>query len=442
MEDRARTKECPSCKELRAENQRLRERIAQLERRLEELERVSHRQAAPFRMPPEKRKSKRKRPGRKPGHQGFYRQRPEKIDETVEVPLDRCPNCGEAVSSLERVEQFIEEPPEPVRPHVTRLITYRGYCRLCDKEIASHHPLQVSEATGAAGTHLGPRALALGAELRHVMGLTVRKTCRVMERCCGLRITPGGLTQALSRVSNRLEDAYNQLKQQVRSSPVVYADETSWWVDGPKHWLWVFTTPHLTLYRIEDRRGQEVVSDTLGEDFSGVLVSDCLSSYDPIECKKQKCYAHHLRAISEARRRCPDSAYLREVHALLKAAMCLGHSRDRLPDFSQMRQALEENADRLLNPVRGDPTEERVANRLRKQRAHLFRFLYEDAVEATNNRAERQLRPAVIARKLSCGNKTRRGKRTSEVLMSMGVTAQQQGRTLTDILVPVLRLAT
>jgi hypothetical protein len=273
------------------------------------------------------------------------------------------------------------------------------------------------------------------------MGLTMRKTCRVLERCCALRITPGGLTQALSRVSDRLEEAYTQLKQQVRTSPVVYADETSWWVGGPKHWLWVFTTPDHTLFRIEDRRGQEVVSDTLGKDFSGVLVSDCLSSYDPIECKKQKCYAHHLRALAEARRQRPDSPYLREVRALLKAAMFLGHFRGQLPEFSQMRQALEGNADRLLNPVRGDPIEEGLANRLRKQRAHLFRFLYEEGVEATNNRAERQLRPAVIARKLSCGNKTRRGKRTSEVLMSLATTALQQGKAFEVILSPALRLA-
>lgn len=439
MESRA--SECPTCKALRAENEQLRLRIAYLEARLEELERAVHRQAAPFRIPQEKRKRDPKRPGRKPGHPGAYRPRPEQIDDTVEVPLTCCPRCGGELDSREQVEQFIEELPEPVRPRVTHLITYRAYCRRCDQEVASRHPIQVSDATGAAGTHLGPQALALTAELRHGMGLTVRKTCRVLERCCGLHVTPGAVTQALSRVTQRLEDAYAQLTQEVRSSPVVYADETSWWVNGPHHWLWVFTTPQLTLYRIEERRGKEVVFDVLGNHFAGVLVSDCLSSYDAIVCKKHKCYAHHLRAISAAQRQCPDNVYLRQLRMILVVATVLGELRHQLPDFATRRQALEHSADGLLHPARGDPTEERVANRLRKQRAHLFQFLYDEGVEATNNRAERQLRPAVIARKVSCGNKTLRGKHTAEVLMSLAATAQQQGKPLTHILVPALRMA-
>jgi transposase len=433
--------DCVNCTVLRAENEHLRTRIEQLETRLEELERSAHRQAAPFRIPEEKRKLDPKRPGRKPGHAGAYRPRPTRIDEEIDVPLKGCPHCGGEIASLERVEQYLEEVPEPAAPRVTRLVTYRGYCRHCEREVASRHPMQVSDATGAAATQLGPQALALSVELRHSMGLTVRKTCRVLERCCGLHVTPGGLTQALARVGRRLEDAYAQLTFQVRASPTVYADETSWWVNGPGHWLWVFTAPQVTLYRIEGRRGKDVVFETLGNGFTGVLVSDCLSSYDAINCKKHKCYAHHLRAIAKAQRLCPGNTYLGQVRALLLGAMVLGTLREELPDFPIRRQALEKSANRLLYPARSDPTEERVANRLRKQRAHLFRFLHEPGVEATNNRAERQLRPAVIARKLSCGNKTERGKHTAEVLMSLAATAHQQGKPLAQTVIPALCIA-
>ena len=105
-----------------------------------------------------------------------------------------------------------------------------------------------------------------------------------------------------------------------------------------------------------------------------------------------------------------------------------------------MRQGLEGWADRLLAPGRQNPDEERVAKRLRKQRAHLFRFLYEEGVEPTNNRAERQPRPAVIARKLSCGNKTEHGKRTAEVLMSLLVTARQRGQAFANLVLPAFSL--
>ncbi len=72
------------------------------------------------------------------------------------------------------------------------------------------------------------------------------------------------------------------------------------------------------------------------------------------------------------------------------------------------------------------PGDVAVRNRLRKQRPHLLGCLYEPAAEPTNNRAERALRPAVIARKLSCGNKTPRGRTTWQVLTSLATTCQQQ----------------
>lgn len=421
---------CERCVELEKENAELRARLAAVEGRVEELERTGKRQAAPFRIADDKRKTDPKPPGRKPGHPGSYRTQPLRVDEEIDVPLAPCPRCGGPALDVCRVEQYIEELPEPVEPRVTRLITYRGRCRRCGETLQSRHPLQVSQATGAARTQLGPRALALAAELRYNLGLTVRKVCRVLRRGFGLEVTPGGLTQALARVARRLEGTYEALVPRLRASGSVYADETSWWVGGPGHWLWVFTTPQLTVYKIEARRGQAVVDEVLGEAFQGVLVSDCLSSYDPIACKKQKCYAHHLRAVARGVELRPDSRWLKRVRLVLHTAMTLGELREGLLDYEKFRQGLEDTADTLLAHARDDPEEERVANRLRKQRPHLFRFLHEDGVEPTNNRAERQLRPAVIARKLSCGNKTQRGKRSAEILMSLAASARQQGQSL------------
>jgi transposase len=65
-----------------------------------------------------------------------------------------------------------------------------------------------------------------------------------------------------------------------------------------------------------------------------------------------------------------------------------------------------------------------------KQRDHLFTFLERSEVPATNNLAERQLRPAVIARKISCGNKTEKGARAWAVLASLAATCRQTGHSL------------
>jgi transposase len=431
-------------KALQAENEELRRTIKKLQDRLEELERQANRQAAPFRRPDKKRKPRdqRRKPGRKKGHPPAYRQVPGHVDEHIEVPLHRCPNCDRPVTNVQPCEQYIEDIP-PTRPHVTRLVTYTGTCPTCG-DVRSTHPKQVSTAVGAAQTHLGPRASGLAAWLKNHLGLTFSRTAGVLEKLCGLKVTRGGLAQALHRVADKSEGWFNELSAQLRLSSVAYVDETSWWLDGSGCWLWTFVTPNLTLYRVDASRGKDVVLDTLGTRFGGVLVSDCLASYENLPYTMHKYYAHHLKAITQARDRKPLDArgYLEQLRGLLHAAMTLDRLRTDLPPpvFAQARRGLDDQANALLIPTRRDPDEERVANRLRKRRHWLFTFLDYPGVEATNNRAERGLRPAVIARKLSCGNKTERGKRTWEILTSLAATCHQRAQDFVDRLRPCLAL--
>jgi rRNA maturation protein Nop10 len=436
-------------RELEAENQRLgeenrvlRELVDRLQKQIDELQRQAARQAAPFRRQQRKPPEQHKPSGRKKGHPPAHRPEPPQVDQRLEVTLEACPHCGGAVGDVQACEQFIEEIP-PTRPHVTRLLTYTARCPRCG-EVRSTHPLQVSTATGAAKVHLGPRALALAALLNKHHGLTARSTCRVLNTLCGLRLTAGGLVQALHRVAYKSRGALAELIAGLRRQPAVYVDETSWWVGGPGHWLWTFTTPERTLYRVDASRGKDVVFDVLGTHFQGVLISDCLASYENLPFVMHKCYAHHLKAIAQARDRKPEDqrTYLKNLSTLLHAAMTLARIRHDLPppEYARARQHLDLRADALILPPRMDPEEERVANRLRKRRQHLFTFLDHPGVEATNNRAERALRPAVIARKLSCGNKTHRGSNTWQTLASLAATCTQRSLSLVDFLRPYLLL--
>ena len=308
---------------LKRDNDDLQRRSRLLEQRLEQLEHDAHRSAAPFRVPEKKRKDNPKKPGRKKGHRGTFRARPDHIDQQIDVPLQACPRCGGPVCGVIACEQFIEEIP-PVRPVVTRLVTYEGQCPRCG-EVRSTHPLQVSTATGAAATQLGPRALGVALDLNRRLGLTARKTCAVLKSLCGLRLSPGGLVQAAHRMAQRLEPRHQQIEQAVRTADHIHADETSWWVGGPGWWLWVFANQDHTLYRVRPGRGRDVVHETLGADFPGVLVSDCLNIYDDATPVQHKCYAHHLKAISQAIERCPQdgAGLLRQIEGLLRLAMTL-----------------------------------------------------------------------------------------------------------------------
>ena len=416
--------------DLEKQIQDLNDRNNKLGGRLDELEKVAARQAAPFRIADKDRNASPGKPGRKPGHPGAHRVIPDHIDEEIVVPLAQCPDCGQAVHQARAVVQYIEELPV-MRPKVIKLITHQADCAHCRKEIRSTHPLQVSLAQGAAGVQLGPAALGLAAELNKKHGLTMRKTCAVLRQVFGLGLSPGGLSQALERLARKLEPAYEKLRARLRDGPYVHSDETSWWVGGPGHWLWVFARKDATVYRVTQGRGRNIVVETLGQNYRGVLVSDCLSVYDEVNTHQHKCYSHHLKAVSKALEEAP-SEYLQNLRALLKAAMVLKAAALEAPEFSKRRQALEQTAQNLLSHPRGG-LEEKVRLRLFKQRDHLFTFLDHPEVDATNNLAERQLRPAVIARKLSCGNKTSQGARTWEILASLAATCGQRAESFAKL---------
>jgi transposase len=405
--------------------------LRQRDDRIAELEQTAFRQAAPFRRrdPLKVDPAKKKKPGRPKGHPGSCRAIPQQIEETVEAPLAGCPHCGGQVADIQRIEKIIEEV-EPVRPKATRVITYQAECPCCGT-VRSKHPLQTTSGPGGSKVQLGPRALALATSLSKENGLTVRTTCRVLKTLCGLAISPGGLTQAMARAADKVRPLYEGLAARIRDAKAVHADETSWWVGGPKWWLWVFTTANETLYLVDKRRGGAVVHEVLGPSFDGMLVSDCLSSYDPSAYRKHKCIAHHQRAIAEARAgpEGRESSYLSRWKSFFVMVISLSKARRDMTaeQFAEERARLELAAERFLAEPVLNRAEQKIRNRLRKQREHLLGCLYEAAAEPTNNRAERALRPAVIARKLSCGNKTVRGKSTWETLASLAVTSRQRG---------------
>jgi len=428
-------------------------RLAEMDQRFAELERRLYRGAAPFGRPEGKHSLSPKRPGRKGGHEGTFRVRPpdEEVDHRIEVRLERCPNCGERLvaETDEGIEQTIIELPV-VRPQVIRLVTHRNLCCSCGQAVASRHPLQVSTASGAAGTHLGARALAVAALLNKGFGLPMRKTCAVLRDLVGLALSPGGLAQALARMAERLKAEDDALLRIVKAEPVLHGDETSWFVGRSGFSLWVLTNRAGTCYRVVPSRSRAQAEALMG-DYQGVLVSDCLNIYDDLTAHQHKCYAHHLKEIGKALEdpRARASPYLQDLRALLLGAMALKGEMARLPkaELARMRQALEASADRLLGSPRTQahaddaaPLEEKLRQRLLKQRDHLFTFLDHQAVDATNNLAERQLRPAVIGRKLSCGNKTESGARTWQVLASLAATCRQTGSSFVDFLVPRLTL--
>jgi hypothetical protein len=109
-------------------------------------------------------------------------------------------------------------------------------------------------------------------------------------------------------------------------------------------------------------------------------------------------------------------------------------------EYAQRRQHLEMWLDRLLATERTQPGDVAIRSRIGKRRSSILVCLYEPAVEPTNNRAERDLRPSVIARKVSCGNKTEAGKRSFEVLRSVTSSRWKRGHDVVFYLASLLSI--
>jgi transposase len=422
-------------KEAQAENERLR-------RALEEALRSLKRQAAPFSKG--KPKAKPKRPGRKGGTEygeRAFRAVPDRVDEEIAVPLPRqCPECGGAVVEDETQPQFQEE---IVRQTIVRRFDVAiGHCAGCGGRVQGRHELQTSDALGAAQVQLGPVALSLAAHLNKQLGISHERAAQVLGWGYGLRVSRSGLCRAISRLGEKAEPTYEELQVAVRHSLVNRVDETGWRVAARLQWLWVFVSNEVTVYAILPGRGFAQAASILGADYEGFLSHDGWQPYYHfIQAFHQSCVSHLLRRCREMIETASAVAaqFPLAVMLLLWKGLALRdrYQRQEISEhgLSVATGRLEASMERLLAKTFHAPANRRLAKHLRHEQPWLFTFLHCPGIEATNNAAERALRPAVIARKTWGGNRTESGARTQQILLSVLSTCRQQGKDSFDRMV-------
>lgn len=426
--------------EMMERQEQLQTEIRDLVRKLNEALRAAKRQAAPFAR--RKRVQQRRRPGRKPGHAGTSQPVPEYVDQEIVARLAACPCCGGDVDDVREHEQFVVDLPA-MRAHVKRIVTQSGHCGRCDKRVRSTHPDQVSNAAGAARVAMGPNTLGLAADLKHRYGMAYRDVAELLGTYFGIRVSHGALVQSSVRLAQRGARTYEALIEAARASPAVHTDDTGWRIDGVTAWLWVFATAELTLYRIDRRRGAGVVEDVLGADFEGWLVSDGLPALDSLGLWRAQCLGHLIRRCAEliATPGAIGVWYPLAIMRTLQAVIALRKRRDELASSTYRRHSrvLERELDSLLRCRSSIPDYERLRRHMVKHRDQLLVCLYDIHVEPTNNLAERELRGAVVIRKLGGCNRSEQHASAHAVLASVAQTAHRQGSTMTTFVTRWLR---
>jgi transposase len=385
---------------------------------------------------------RRKKPGQKKGHAAALRPMPAKIDQKIDVPLTRdargrelCPHCRAVLMKLLRHKRIVEDL-TPSNLEVTQFNTRSGYCINCERRVESRAPHQPPAADVPHG-QIGINALALGVMLRVRHRLPFRQITQVFAKMAGLKLSAGGLVKQVKRIARWLESEYQKLILKMRASKVIHADETGWRIDGHNAWTWVFTQPLLTLFVTEKSRGGKVIRDILGEAFGGKVVCDFYGAYDGLDCEKQRCLTHLLREIKEQGekdQRFADDAWVVRLKKWCKDAMSHKKKWEVLsdPKYELGASRIEDRLDELIQIESEHLQAKRLLKRLKKYRAELTRFLWDEALEPTNNPAERALRPMVVARKITGGSRSAAHAQAWAKLSSLLATQEQNGKNVLE----------
>ena len=433
---------------LRLENERLQRELAESRQQLEQARRQAKRQAAPFSKGAPTPKPR--RPGRKPGdahgrHGHRPRPAPGEIDETHEAPLPAaCPGCGGAVRETGVAAQYQTEIPR--KPLVRRFNVHLGRCAGCGECVQGRHPLQTSDALGAAASQLGPDAQAALVLLNKDAGLSHGKAAAVMTKLFGVPVTRGASAQVALRAAKRLGPAHEEIRQEIKASRLLVPDETGWRVGGQPAWLHAWVTERATCYAIDPRRSADALERVIGIDWGGVLAHDGWSSYGRFEkATHQQCLGHVLRRARELLEGATRGAvrYPRELIALLTEAIRL-RNRHLLGEVTAAELAaakggFDTRLEKLAYPWRAVPAYETLSRHLWDHLGEWFVFLEKPWVDATNWRAEQAIRPAVVNRKVWGGNRTEDGAKAQGVLMSVLRTCWQAGRSALDFVSQTVR---
>jgi transposase len=425
--------------ELTAENERLKQQVKELTLAARQAPGVAEDGPA---VKPAAARKKRKRPGRKEGHPAALRPLPDHIDShlTVPLPLDSaghecCTCCNTGLLDMRDHERLVEDI-IPAKVVATSYHTRSGFCPKCKKRVESRAPEQPPAANIPHG-QLGLNALATAMLLKVEHRLPFRQVTQVFANLPELKVSPGAIARQVQRVADWFGDDYEKLMVALRGAPHVHADETGWRADGKNVNLWAVTSPDYTLYHIDKSRGGKVIQELLGKAFGGTLVSDFYSAYSTMDCKKQKCLVHLLRELNETAEACPAfgaGSFFSRSKRLIKQMLLLKGQWNTLSaeQYVARGERMEARLGELALADYDEDNATRLAKRMRRHQKELTAFLWQKNLDGTNNAAERALRPAVVARKISGGSRSEAGADAWATVASLIRTAGQQGKNVFD----------
>jgi transposase len=254
-----------------------------------------------------------------------------------------------------------------------------------------------------------------------------------MGRVCEyLNVGPGSLSKLFRRCAALFGEMPEKLIEEYRRAPVKHADETGWRTDGKNGYVWLFATTDLSVFQFGKNRSSKVPQAIFGKDpLPGTLVVDRYAAYNKTPCRIQYCYAHLLRNVEDLRKEFPDedevSTFVAVVAPQLALAMGLRNQKISDVEFYDRATKLREDIKTTMAQPAHHQAIRRIQDIFRENEDRLYHWADNRAVPADNNLAERDLRPSVIARKVSFGSITDAGAKIRSTLTSVAASIKKRG---------------
>jgi len=415
---------CPEClrkqreiDSLKEENQRLKERLRYRERRDKEGFFGSSTPSAKLLLKANTPETPNGKPrGARPGHRGAGRKAPSvsEADYVVDVRAevaDHCPQCGSPLREKGCDERLVLDS----RPLQAERVIYRlpkHYCPHCRRTFQPSAPGTLPKSL------YGNQLIATASVMHYLHGIPMGRLCEQIG------MGPGTMVEIFHRLSRLFGQVPPRLIQQFRESPARHADETGWRTDGKNGYAWLFATEKISIFLFRKTRSSKVPHAVLGErPLPGVLVVDRYAGYNKMPCALQYCYAHLLREVQDLEKEFPDSAevkaFVSVMAPLLSTAMSLRHQLIKDPQYYARANEIKTQITTVVQTPAAHLGIRRIQDIFHENAHRLYHWVDDRRVPAENNLAERDLRPTVIARKVSFGSASDAGAHTRGVLMTV-----------------------
>lgn len=368
----------------------------------------------------------RNRGGGKLGHQGHGRASicEEDADNVEKIRIgNTCPDCGTTLEDKGTKTRTVMDC-QPVKMKKVLYHLQRKHCPKCKKLISAKPP-------GVLAKCLYSNQLLTYAAVQHyIYGNTLGQ----IEKQTGIGYS--SLVDAMHQLSKRLKDVPKALIEAYRASLVKHADETGWRTDGNNGYAWLFCTPKISIFRIRKTRSASVPREVFGEkSVPGVLVVDRYNGYNKMPCLMQYCYAHLLRTTKDLEKDFPENVEIKSFVEALAPQLINAISLRTLDitdrQFKRQAAKIKNEILNIVNRPAKHPAIQKIQDIFREKADRLYRWADDRNVPADNNLAERELRPLVIARKISFGSQSDAGARTREILMTVVHTLKKRSTDVT-----------